>query len=293
MRLRLGILMAMTATPAFAHAGETHGWSLEPYLIVPLLLSAMLFAVGWNRLHPRAVRGATGLRRQGLLFAMGWLVLAGALVSPLHSAGRHSFTAHMLEHELLMLLAAPLLVMSRPLPIFLWAFPSPLRQTVGRMGLGLAPTFRALTGPLMATALQAAALWAWHAPSLFDAALRNEGWHIAQHASFLGSSLLFWSAMLHPKSGQRSALLAPFCLFVTSLVGGGLGALMALAPSPWYAGYAAPGLTTLGLTPTEDQQLAGLLMWVPGGAVHAAAALALLGAALKNPGKEVLGAADR
>ena len=103
--------------------------------------------------------------------------------------------------------------------------------------------------------------------------LRDEGVHILQHLCFLGSALLFWWAMVHGRGGPGVAAL---CLFLTSMIGGALGALMTFAASPWYADYAAMGMTPFGLTPTEDQQLAGLLMWIPGGAVHAGAALAVL-----------------
>lgn len=75
---------------------------------------------------------------------------------------------------------------------------------------------------------------------------------------------------------------------MTSIVGGALGALMALSSSPWYAGYAAMGMMPLGLTPTEDQQLAGLIMWVPGGLVHAAAALVVLGRYLRVATRSVM-----
>ena len=117
-------------------------------------------------------------------------------------------------------------------------------------------------------------MWVWHAPALFDRALASQGWHIAQHASFIAASLLFWVAMLKPRRGGY--LLSAVCLFATSLVGGALGALMAVSESPWYAAYAAMGMSGIGLDPVTDQQLAGLLMWIPGGLVHGAAALFLL-----------------
>jgi putative membrane protein len=116
-------------------------------------------------------------------------------------------------------------------------------------------------------------------PGPFDLALRSEPWHVAQHLSFLASALLFWWAMLHGRAGP---LVAAACLFVTSMIGGGLGALMTLSNSPWYAGYAELGLTPAGLTPEQDQQLAGLIMWVPGGAWHLAAALWFLMRALRR-----------
>jgi cytochrome c oxidase assembly factor CtaG len=131
-----------------------------------------------------------------------------------------------------------------------------------------------------ATLAQAATLWVWHTPALFDLALTYEGWHVAQHLSFLVSALFFWQAMLGPR---RSLGLSAVCLFATSLVAGALGALMAFSDSPWYARYALLGMAPFGLTPAQDQQLAGLLMWIPGGLVHAGAALAVVGAALSDP----------
>lgn len=266
--------------PALAHDtgtphAESPGWTLDPVILAPLLLALGLFAFGWARLRARSERGGTRLVRRARLFGAGWLLLALALLSPLHEAGERSFAAHMFEHELIMLVAAPLLVLAEPLAVMLWAFPPNGRQALG-MASGWQPlraTWRALTGAVSATLLQAAALWLWHAPALFDRALASRGWHVAQHLSFLITALLFWTAML----GRRTpVVLAALCLVVTSIVSGALGALMAFATSPWYAGYAALGMAPFGLTPAEDQQVAGLLMWVPGGLVHACAALVLM-----------------
>jgi putative membrane protein len=190
----------------------------------------------------------------------------------------------MLEHELLMLVAAPLLVLSRPLSTMIWALPAGGRKALGAAATsrGLQAFWRNLTTPWSATALQAAALWLWHLPVLFDRALASEGWHIAQHLSFLVSALLFWTAML-PRRQRTIGLGAPvLCLFATSVVSGALGALMAFSASPWYARYAQMGMAPFGLSPVEDQQLAGLLMWVPGGLVHVGAALALIARALRD-----------
>lgn len=227
----------------------------------------MLYAVGFARLWRRSDRGRPRLRRDLLLFAAGWLILAGALVSPLHEAGEASFAFHMIEHEIIMLVAALLLAAARPGAAFLWALPPALRPALG--GAGGRRLWRAATDPLVATAVQAGAIVAWHVPWLFDLALASEGWHIVQHLCFIVAALLFWSAMLHRAGG----LVAAACLFVTAMVGGGLGALMALSASPWYDGYAALGLAPTGLGPEQDQQLAGLIMWVPGGLYHLLAAL--------------------
>jgi len=273
---RLNWLLLAVAAPTAAHdlgpAGhhDLPGWTLDPAIVVPLFLAATAFATGWRRLTARAGRGRAALRRRGRLFAAGMIVLTVALVSPLHEAGERSFAAHMAEHELLMLVAAPLLVLAEPLAIMLWAWPLPIRRAIGAMAAGVAAPWRLATGPVAATLVQAAALWLWHVPALFDRALAREGWHLAQHLSFLIAALLFWTAMFHRRTARAMAAL---CLVATSIVSGALGALMAFATSPWYPGYSRLGMAPFGLTPAEDQQIAGLLMWVPGGLIHAGAAL--------------------
>jgi putative membrane protein len=265
----LALMTLLLAVPAAAHEGSPHvpGWTLDPLVTVPLLLSAGIYLAGFARLQARSGRGRALLRRQALFYGAGWLTMAGAVVSPLHEAGETSFTMHMIEHEIIMLIATLLLVAGRPGPAMLWGLPTALRQwtaSASRWSL-----WRRLSEPVTATAVQALAIWIWHVPFLFDLAVRHDGWHIAQHLSFIVSALFFWWAMMH---GRGKALVA-LCLFITSMVGGALGALMALSASPWYEAYAQLGLTPLGLTPAEDQQLAGLLMWVPGGLFHLVAAL--------------------
>ena len=274
---RLLALFLLLPAPALAHAGEEHGgWTLDPWITGPLALSALVYAVGASRLWSRSEQGRGALRRQALLFSAGWLILAGAVVSPLHEGGQSSFTLHMIEHELIMLPAALLLVASRPGAAMLWGLPERLRSGAGRAARAGKPLWRVLTDPVVATMVQLAVMFAWHAPALFDGALEHESWHVAQHLSFLVSALLFWWAMAHGRNGRFGYGAAAICLFLTSLAGGALGALMAFSSSPWYAGYAALGVTPTGLSPVEDQQLAGLLMWIPGGIFHAAAALFLL-----------------
>ena len=278
----LPIAMLMAATPALAHGGEAHadlpGWSFEPWALVPLLLSLLLYLVGLVRLARRAGNSQAMLRRNAALFLLGWLTLAGATVSPLHEGGEHSFTLHMIEHELIMLAAAPLMALSRPLGVMIWALPGTARIGVSNWGRDGAIywLWRHATAPVTATLVQLAVIWVWHAPGPFEQALQHEGWHIVQHICFLVSALLFWWAMVFGRQGRSGYGLAALCLFLTSLGGGALGALMTFAISPWYADYAAMGMGLLGLTPGEDQQLAGLIMWIPGGMVHAGAALIML-----------------
>jgi putative membrane protein len=280
----LALAACLVTSGACAHSVDIHTtripWTFDAWVTGPLALSALWFAAGWWRLRGRA--HVADYKVSATWFASGWFVLTAALVTPLHAAGERSFAAHMFEHELLMLLAAPLLVLSRPLGIALWAFPHPLRHALAKGGQALlGSVWHFFTAPVVATLLQAAALWLWHAPRLFDLALAHPGWHVVQHLSFLVSALLFWWAVLRGRGMARVGI-AIGCLFFTATVSGALGALMALSNSPWYAGYAASQLDAFGLTPAEDQQLAGVLMWVPGGLVHAGAGLALLARKLRQ-----------
>lgn len=280
------LFLALVSAAAWAHGGAhpaepgPPAWTLDPAVVAPLLISGGLYLTGFVRLWRRSDGGRSCHLRNAGLFAVGWCVLAASLCSPLHEAGERSFALHMVEHELLMLVAAPLIAFSRPMAVLLWALPAQSRQGWA------AGTYRAamasrLGDPVIATLLQGVVLIAWHAPPLFDRALGHEAWHVAQHLSFIVSALLFWWAMAR-RQEHRGYALPALCLFATSLVGGLLGALMAFSSSPWYAGYAALGMTPFGLSPIEDQQLAGLLMWIPGGMVHAGAALFLLARALRS-----------
>ena len=267
------LLLVLDAAPASAHAGHEGalGWTLSPLLLVPLALALIIYVVGWSRLSRRA---STPVRPA--LFLSGWTVLALSLVSPLHEAGERSFTMHMIEHELIMLVATLLLAASSAGGVLAWGLPRPLRQALGGGWKSpLQSLWRRATDPVTATIVQGAVMWAWHAPPLFDRALDSFGWHVAQHASFFVSALLFWWAMLHPRDRGQGYGLSAACLFATSLIGGALGALMSFSSSPWYADYAAMGMTGIGLDPVNDQRLAGLIMWIPGGLVHGVAAIML------------------
>jgi cytochrome c oxidase assembly factor CtaG len=129
-----------------------------------------------------------------------------------------------------------------------------------------------------ATALHSATIWVWHLPPLFDAALTNRSVHMAQHVSFLVTAMLFWWTTLNSSLSRRGV--AAFHLFVTMLALTVLGALLTLSSHSLYLGYEEHRL--FSLSPLEDQQLAGLIMWVPGCAIYAVAALVLLGQWIAN-----------
>jgi putative membrane protein len=220
-----------------------------------LAATCLLYGAGIVALWRRAGL-ARGIRTGCVLsFFCGCGVLAAALLSPLHHAAERLLWAHMVQHELLMARAAPLIVLGRPLEALVWALPARWRPAV-RL-----PSF--LSSVVFAWALHAAAVWLWHLPIAFHAAMLREALHMLQHASFLATALLFWWVVLKPGLAKLAALAA---LFTTMLHTGALGALMALSPASWYTGYEL-----------ADQQLAGLVMWVPGGIAYLVAALALSG----------------
>ena len=280
------LLAAVVPLSAFAHASQAAepplsvwSWDLAPWLVVLMLASAFLYALGLRRLWGNAGRGRGVSLPQAGAFWLGWLSLVVALVSPLDPLGEHLFSAHMVQHELLMVVAAPLLVIGRPLATWTWAFSPAQRRVLGRafQARGWSALWTTLTDPLVAWALHALALWTWHVPAFFDAALRNEGWHILQHVSFLGTALFFWWSVLgHDPRGRYGPGHSAAYLFTTMMHTAALGALLSLAPTPWYAPY-IPRTAAFGLTPVEDQQLGGLVMWVPAGLAYVVAALAVVG----------------
>jgi cytochrome c oxidase assembly factor CtaG len=201
----------------------------------------------------------------------------------MHAWGQVLFSAHMTQHEILMLVAAPLLVLGRPLITFLWALPLDWSRKLGKFAKinALSRLWHTLTIPLVAWLVHAIALWIWHIPVLFEAVLRYEWVHTAQHLSFFISALLFWWALIHGPQGAMGYGAAVLYLFTTSVHSGVLGALITLAGSVWYPSYV--GLTSSwGLTPLEDQQLGGLIMWIPAGLVYVIAGLALFAGWLRE-----------
>jgi cytochrome c oxidase assembly factor CtaG len=279
------VLVALAAGPALAHGVEVHGSSSETgwriAVAVPLVLAGFAYGRGLRRAWRRAGRGRGVRRAEAFAFGAGLGVLALMLVLPLHAWGRLRFAPHMLEHELLTVLAAPLLAAGRPGVPYLLALPLPWRR---RLGVWLATAraariWRRLVHPGVAWALHGAALWLWHAPPLFEAALRSEAIHYLQHVTLLGTALLFWASLLPRRAEAQARVIAVFSLFTITLHSTLLGALLTLSPTVWYASYAA---AAGGLSALEDQQLAGLIMWVPAGLVYVAAALALLGAVLRD-----------
>jgi cytochrome c oxidase assembly factor CtaG len=192
----------------------------------------------------------------------------------------------MAQHELLMAVAAPLLVWGRPIVSFLWALPLSWRRALGA-GAATAPVsalWTSLTLPVVAWTLHAVAIWLWHAPALYQATLTSDLVHTLQHVSFLGTALLFWWTALRGREGRIGRPAAVLYLFTTSVHTSLLGALLAFSSKLWYPLYAS-STTPWGLTPLEDQQLAGLIMWVPAGLTYLIGALVITASWLGESGR--------
>jgi len=176
----------------------------------------------------------------------------------------------MVQHLVLILIAAPLFVMSDFPLAFLWALPRGWTRTLGHhlnRFQTLSRVSRVLDSPLFAWLAFMIALWLWHLPTFFEAALQDETIHTWEHLVFLITAMLFWWILLKP-AGQKHlhyGMAVPY-LFTNLLHSGVLGALMTFSSLPWYP-YYADLVASWGISPLQDQQLAGLIMWVPGGAV--------------------------
>ena len=259
-------------------------WSFDPWVLACLGASAWLYALDLKRLLQRSSQGNRQLQRRALYFFIGWVALTAALVSPLDAMGALLFSAHMLQHELMMIVSAPLLVSGRPFAPWTWALRPRWRAAVAAAihRVPVQAVWHALTWPLFAWLLHALVLWLWHAPILFEAALHNNASHTAQHVSFVGSALLFWWAVLGDGSFRRQRGAAMLYIFTTMAHTGALSALLTWSALVWYPSYVGVG-EAFGMGALEDQQLGGLIMWVPEGLAYLIAGPAL--AALRRSGR--------
>jgi putative membrane protein len=275
----LAVALALQALPAAAHATAAAGRELADTALAvgfgaPLLAAAYLYAKGIAALWRSAGRGRGVRRAEAACFAFGWGTLAIALLPALDAATHRSFAVHMVQHELLMVVAAPLLVLGRPLEGWAWALPLAAKRSLRPMTRAkpLRQAWGAVTAPLGAWSFHALSVWVWHVPMLFRLALESVPLHILQHGCFFGSALALWWAAFG-KASRAPTATSIASLFTTMLHTSALGALLTFAPTVWYATEQSP---PFGLTPLEDQQLGGLVMWVPGGLGYMIAGLAIV-----------------
>jgi putative membrane protein len=214
-------------------------------------------------------------RAEVLAFAAGWLTLAIALLSPIATLSEALFSVHMTQHELLMLIAAPLLTFGRPVVPMLMALPRSWRIRLGGATGSRAGTL--LLAPATVFVLHAIALWVWHLPVLYEAAVRSDSVHLVQHVSFTATACLFWWGLLRGRYGRVGYGAAVVYVFATAVHSGALGALLTFVDKPIYPLYAAQAHAH-GVDPLADQQLAGLLMWIPAGTLLLIFGLAIFAA---------------
>jgi putative membrane protein len=234
--------------------------------------SVLLGVLGLGAGYLWLVRGRLSVRSIG--FVTGLLVLVIALDSPLDALGdSYLFSAHMLQHLLLILVVPPLLLLGTP------------PQAAGRLLKVhlVGRVERMFNRPLAAWWIGMGTVWLWHLPSLYNAALANENIHLIEHLSFLVTSTLFWWPVLAPVEDRRmKAISAVFYLFLAAVANSVLGILLAYASPGAYPAYQNPvdefGILDLirnqwGITPALDQQAGGLLMWIAGAPVYLLAAI--------------------
>jgi putative membrane protein len=266
-------LLAHTGLPPAPH-DLWRSWGLDPTVVVPLFATAWLYSRGVETVWRRAGHGRGVAPRQAAAFAGGMAALFVALVSPVDGVAESLFWVHMVQHLLLIAVAPPLLVLGAPQAGLAWGMPRAVRRGLGRWWhrrRWLRAALRWMAAPLPAVALHSVALWAWHVPAAYEAAVVHPAAHAAEHLSFVGTALLFWWAVLHRRGSlARVPGLAMLALFAVSMESGALGALLTFSTSPWYRSHLATA-PAWGLTPVDDQQIAGLVMWIPGSLAYLAA----------------------
>jgi DNA ligase D-like protein (predicted 3'-phosphoesterase) len=267
------ILVLAHPGPATAPHDLWGAWNLDPAIVLGVGIAAWAYRRGGAGDRRRDVRS-----RRARCFAGALLALSLALVSPLDALSGALASAHMVQHVLLLLVAAPLLALSAPSSTLLRATPRVVRRVSGRWRRRLGPTLHnrgALPHPVAMWLLHVGTLWFWHAAGPYEAALESQALHVLEHAGFLVTAFLFWRIVLGGRrAGQVSNGFGVLLVFAMALQSVFLSALLTFARTPWYSGYSAT-TTRWQLDPLADQQLAGVLMWIPGGLVYLATALAL------------------
>ena len=267
--------------PLLAHTGQPpaphdlwQAWNIDPVLVTGFALIICVYARG--RAHGSR-RPIDRWRTRSFVVAM--LALGVALLSPLEPLSSALASAHMVQHVLLILVAAPLLAFSAPSSTLLRGSPLSVRRASGRWRRRLrlrAAAFAPLRNPAMVWLLHVATLWVWHSASAYDATLESEAVHILEHVTFVVTGVLFWRSVIGSRSaGRVSNGVGVLLVFGMSMQSVFLSALLTFASEPWYEGYAAT-TAAWGLEPLADQQLAGAIMWIPAGAVYVLVGLTLL-----------------
>jgi putative membrane protein len=253
---------------------------------ITLSVLALLYISGLRSLW-RTEAGTHTIRRwQAAAFLTGVASVAISLLSRLDRWSDVLFSAHMGQHEILMLISAPLMVLGRPFIATLWAFPADARTRIANGMKRCSPAWERITGPLTVLVLHAVVLWVWHIPALFESALHHEALHVFQHLGFFLTAALFWWALIHGRYGRLGYGVAVLYVFATAMHTQILGALLTFGSRVWYPTHAAR-TAAAHVNPIDDQQLAGIVMWIPFGVVFLIIGLALFAAWLGEAERRV------
>jgi Predicted membrane protein len=243
--------------------------------LLSITIPALWYAAGVRALWKRAGAGRGVTRAQAVSFGAGVVTLLIIFSSRADEMSDALFSAHMVQHLALILVAAPLCVAGAPVVPMLMALPQQKRRLVARWwkgGLSLRTPVHFITTPAVVFLAHMIAMWFWHFPGPYQAALESSTIHAAEHLSFFGTAALFWWVVLTPSGRARTSEGTAILMVGGTLMQSGvLGALLMFATTPWYPAHAV-GVHTWGMTLLEDQQLAGLIMWVPASIVYVAAA---------------------
>jgi len=241
-------------------------WPLE-WPIGVIVYAGILYLLGGRA---SATRSSTAKRLRGASFYLGLLTLVLAIDSPIDVYATTLFWVHMVQHVLLMMVAPPLLLLGRPWPRIIRAFPLDVRRPLARealVGQPLAPVRRVaiwIASPWPAFALFNGMLLLWHLPVLYHLTLRNGPVHDLEHALFFGTALLFWRHLLPSPRPQLTEVGRVAYGTAAVLVSWVLAVVLGLAPHAVYSGYADLASRPGGLSALADQQIAAGVMWVPG-----------------------------
>ena len=252
-------------------------WSSPPWVNLTLFITGLVYVRGWLRIRNLLPEVIPTWRLAA--FLSGLLSLWVAIGSPLAAFDDVSLSVHMVQHLLLMAVVPPLALLGAPsLPLLRGLPQSIVRGAVGPL-LRWAPVksfARLITNPASCWLLATIALFGWHVPAAFEMALHSDSWHEVEHLCFLSTSLLFWWPAVQPFPGGPTwpRWSIPLYLFLGTLPGGALGAMLTFWDRVLYPSYAA-GPQLFGVSPLEDQVIAGALMWVFGTFVYTVPAVVI------------------
>jgi putative membrane protein len=271
-------LILLPGGPAFAHSGEPlaphdawSAWNWNPFILAGIILAGCLYGLGLRSLWRSASPGRGVSRWQAVAFYTGLLAVFIAEISPLDAMGGVLFSAHMVQHQIFVMVAAPLLVIGLTPAARAWLVPKGWRVGLGRWWhrqSGIKSMWRLITTPWLVWILHAAAVAVWHIPYFYQLAVVNGFVHALEHISFLFTALLFWWVVIGiAEHGRLEYGLGMLYVFTMAMFQGVIGALITFSRQPWYPIY-AESVEAWGLTLLADQQLAGAIMWVPGNFVY-------------------------